>query len=512
MLAAVSTCALYWGSENLRRAKQRTATESEPKAQAIAETGPDRIPVTWEEPGPPFEKPVVVTGRVLDAYGQPVFRAEVSVVAPRPYRVTFSQSDGRYELTFPRPGKYLLEGRLTLDMARERKTIEIPATGVVPRVDFHLQAAGVIFGEIVAAGAPVASASVDIGVVDLYGDVDWELDTQVENGFFSFAFAPPANVPLRLVVRGSDVYMEKPLELTYTGERLDLGRLTLTRYPSLLLKLRLPDGSYAREVFSAPAALLRPQQTDSDGDVLDDGLPDVHGAGSRYVLREKRDVTKRLALWATTTKNVTVLVVRDIHLVNDQLTSHETAVAPGPFTVRRRLVDENGEALMARLSIRGVSMETSQDGYFSVSVPHGGMFTAQIRALALRELGWVALPAAGGRAHAAVLVNADQPDDVVFSLARRVLMVGRPPFAAVLRRATGNASHAWGFHVDDEARVENVVGALSPPLTPGRYAYRSGILRMRSVAGLTKLAWDFDVAPKGWVEITESNLQVVDQR
>lgn len=516
-LALALAAAVFLGGETFERAMRRGGSESEVGANRRSNKptryrGVDRIPVNWEPPGEKFVTPIELTGRVFSANGESVNRAEVAIVAPGPYELRFTGTDGAYMFKIERPGKYLLEARLTLDLGRVRKIVEIPETGVVAPVDFHLYPAGQVVGEVMAGEIPVLSGNAELGIVDLEGDVEWDSDVSIENGYFSFPFAPEEDVPLRLLIRTPNAYMEKPITFEYEGERVDLGKIQLKLYPSLRLVLKLPDGSLAAEVMSAEAADVDPAGIDEQGREVESGLPREFGYGSRYILREKESTTRELALWAfNEARTKRWLVKRRVELVHDQLLTYETSIRPGPFTVRRRLVDENGEPIRARLQYGDRKFTSGEDGYFTLDVPHGGLFTVSMTAMTWGQLGWVELPSGGGRLRHAVLVDADQPTDVVFDIGRRLLVVGRPPFGVAFYREA-NGEEVWGVS-QGEMQTGNVVGVLSKPLPTGRYRYRLGRLEMESRRGRTELFWNFEHQPVlGTVTAEDRRVTVVDLR
>ncbi|MHC4133916.1 MAG: carboxypeptidase-like regulatory domain-containing protein [Planctomycetota bacterium] len=432
----------------------------------------------WTEPGPERPEPAVLRGRVFNVLGEPVDRAEVAVLWPKPYQLTFTRTAGRYELRFERPGRYLLEARLTLDLARSRPIVEIPAEGDPSPLDFHLEAAGIVFGEAAVEEAPLRRGAVDMGVIDLFGDAQWVQDTECENGVFSFYWKPPRDVPLRVVIRSLEGFMEKPVELRYEGRRVDLGRIHLTRYPTLKVKMRLPAGKYAAQVHAGYARDLRPElrqlAEESVWDdalpthVWDDGLPTERLAENSHVLiRKKHHVTERLVFWDRETGRYRV--IRDVELLLDQMRELEVAVRPGPLTVRRRLTDEHGRPLRARVAFEtGPPAETDAEGLFAVTLPHTGVFTLHLTALHDPDHGWIPLPRSSRRPWNPFLLDTDDPRSAcTLPLDGHLLVVTERTVVIV----TDGGRFCWKVGAPDG----ELIGALTPvALEAGRYRWSPG--------------------------------------
>jgi hypothetical protein len=420
----------------------------------------------WDDASqrPELDTPAVLVGTVYDFNDRPVWKAELAVLHPQPTWTRFSGAQGVYELHFPRPGRYLVEARLHLDLAPQRQVVEIKESGAPPRLDFHLKAAGYVFGEVVVGeGTPVWHGFVDIDTVDLFGDAQYELDTDVDNGFFSFAWEPPKDVPLRLIVRCDDGFMEKPLSFKYEGERLDLGRITLTRFPTIRVRMRLPDGSWAKDVWAYYA----------DEWIANRSLPDVKGApavgwGSRIRVPSREGGTVRLVLEENDTE---FRILRDVDLVVDQLYEFEVNVRPGPLAVRGRLCDARGEPVRARFRLGDAEdeIETGPEGWFSTSVPHGGLFDARVSALLVPGAGWLPVD---DDTLVRFVVDADGATaDIAQPLARRVLVLTRGVSAV---RVLGEKGEVWSCTSEAESEGERV--HLSPPLPAGDYRWVRGSL------------------------------------
>jgi hypothetical protein len=456
---------VYSGAGSRERARR-------PPAPAAARPG-DRLRALpqgdWPEPGPERPEPARLHGRVFNVLGEPVYRAEVAVLWPKPYQLTFTGGDGSYELRFERPGRYLLEARLTLDLARSRPIVEIPAEGDPSPLDFHLEAAGTVFGEAAVEQAPLRRGAVDMEVIDLFGDGHWAQDTECENGVFSFYWKPPRDVPLRIVIRSLEGFMEKPVEFRYDGGRIDLGRVHLTRYPTLRVRMRLPGGKYAAQVYAGYARELRPELRILGEDPgLYDGLPSLLTENSHVLIRKKHHVTERLVFWDESQR---YRVIRDVELLLDQMCELEVAVRPGPITVRRRLTDEHGRALRARVAHEsGPPAESDAAGFFAAALPHTGVFTMHLTALHHPDHGWIPLPRSPRRVWNAFLIDTDDPRTTcTLPLDGRLLVVTETSVKIVTEEG-----QCWRV---DEAGGE-VIGVLLPTsLEPGSYRWCPGTVR-----------------------------------
>jgi hypothetical protein len=439
----------------------------------------------------------VLFGTVYDFNDRPVRQAEVAVLHPQPTWTRFTGAQGEYELRFPHSGRYLVEARLHLDLAPQRQFVEVPETGDPPRLDFHLKAAGSVFGEVVVGeGTPVWSGFVDIETVDLFGDAQYELDTDVDNGFFSFAWEPPQDVPLRLIVRSDDGFMEKPVSFKYEGGKLDVGRIKLTRFPTIRVRMRLPDGSWAKDVWAYWAEEW----------IANRSLPYVKGApavgwGSRIRVPSREGGTVRLVLEENETE---FRILRDVDLVVDQLYEFEVDVRPGPIAVRGRLCDAHGGAVRARFRLGDAEeeIETGPEGWFSASVPHGGLFDARVSALLVPGAGW--LPVSDDTIVRFVVDADGSAADVTQPLARRVLVLTRGVTAV---RVLGPKGEAWSCMSEAEGEDERV--HLSPPLPAGEYRWVRGSLYVFGPAR----GWQFREGDPGvGLTVNDRGWTVIDAR
>jgi len=438
----------------------------------------------WTADQPELAVPSVLRGRVYDPNGRPVPKAEVAAILPKPYTLVYTGDDGSYAIEFTRPGRALIEARLTIDLAPVRKVVPIPDTGDPPPLDFHLKAAGQIFGEVVVEEAPVLDGWVDLYAVDLWGDRHDALDTSIENGFFTFYWEPPRDVPLQLVVKSVEGYMTEPIPVVYRGEKIDLGRIRLVRYPTLLVRMRLPDGTYAGEVCACQVGALS-----TDGGRL--GLGEALAMDSKIVIPQEGNVTERLVLQDGEQQYT---LVRDVELALDQLRELEVVVRPGPFYARQRLVDEHGVPIRARLRLPdGPETETGADGSFSLEVPHGGAFAVLITELRVDPFGWVCLQESED---AGALFDADGVlDACVLPLDRRVLVVATRDASVHMRRdeaGAGGPEAWWGrdIRVDGPAAL---AGLLSPPLHAGTWRWTRGVRTEVSVGSHS--VWSFEHPP-----------------
>jgi len=475
----------------------------------VTEQG-DRVRILEGGPGdhvrgrPKRAVPAVLTGVVYDPYGRPVEKAEVEVLLPKPYRLHLSSGNGRYEIEFVHPGEYLLQAALTVDLAPQRKRVVVPAEGQPDPVDFRLRQAGLVFGEVVVGQRPVTKGFVDIEVGDLFGDWEYEVETTIENGFFSIPREPPRDVPLRAKVVSPDGFLEEPVRFRYEGERVDLGTLVLTRYPTLLVRLRLPDGTWADEVFAgegigpARRTLLGPRS---------DGLPDPISVDSHVRLDAPEDRTMRLAIWAGPRGRYRV--VREVHLARGQLRELEITMRAGPTAVRRRLTDGRGDPIRARLRLGArPALESGPDGFFDATLPWSGVHTLHVEELFVPDVGWVNLVT---RLYAApsFLVDADDPAaPCVLPFEGRVLLVAAPGTAVALGEPGGSS---LAFGLGDEQRTRPFGALLGPFDFDELRLVRAGPKRT-SGPGQTWRDWTYPDRGGVRVVLDKDDLTVVDAR
>ncbi len=463
------------------------------------------------------EVPAVLTGVVFDPYGRPVDKAEVEVLHPKPYRLYFTSTDGRYKLEFKHPGEYVVQASLTIDLAPVRKTIVVPESGDPPSVDFRLKQAGPVFGEVIVGQRPATKGFVDIEVGDLFGDWQYEIEATIENGFFSFPREPPRDLPLRIRVISDDGFMKEPIYFRYTGEHVDLGRLALLRYPTLLMRMRLPDGSEAGEVYAGEAAELKPEQRYM-ARLVADGLPDDISSDSRVLIRERKDRSMRLVFWAGPRHEFRV--VRDVELVRDQLREMEITMRPGPITIRRRLLGKGGDPIRARFQLAGgrpgntgasgVVEESGVDGYFETTVPWSGIHTLHLRGLYLVGLGWIDLPP---RAALSVgfTVDADAPaTPCVLDLDGTILLVGRAGSPVALAPPKEPSAPRYGLGHDTRPGIFGVLIRPSKGLREMRWV--RALKKRNRGAGEIWSDWAYPERGGTRFRITKNDLTIVDAR
>jgi len=409
----------------------------------------------------PEREPTFLTGHVYGPDGSPVLRAEVRVVYPKTFDLVRSGEDGAYELPFDRHGRFLIEAALTIELAPERAWAEIPEFGDPAPLDFHLKPAGAIFGEVTLAGVPVEDAGVEVYVTDIFGDEELVYDTSARNGYFNFYFDPPKDAPLRIDVKSTEGLLRTPLRFQWHGEQVNAGRFDLTPYPSLRIRMRLPDGTYAPDVLTC-----RPEDLEffQVWYVARRSL----GTGSRVCVPSEEDVTMRLVFVATIPPTAAeplerppYMVEREVQLLFGRPRELEVIVRPGPFVVASRLVDDRGRGVPARLRCVDSEATTREDGTFQITVPHGGLHTITLAALDVAGIGWVEL--APNVAEHALLLDADNPAECRLELGGRILLRATQPFAFCAGR--GEDKVDWY-----EAGEEVSGGAsLSPRLEPGSY-------------------------------------------
>jgi len=301
------------------------------------------------------------------------------VLVPRTYELVRTAEDGGYELSFERAGQYLVEAALTSEYAPCRAWVEVPAQGDPLPMDFRLEPAGTLFGEVTMGGLLVRDAGVELHAPGVGGVEELIRDTTVRDGYFSFPFAPPEGVPLRIDASCDDGFQPQPRFVTYRGAPLNVGRLELVLYPALRFKMRLPDGRLVSEV-----RILRRDQLSVDTDARRHrpGLwPEEH---SRLVAAERRDVSLRLLFACLDDRGdpgvepelcPLYLVEREIQLAVGQPRELEVVVRPGPIHVTSRFVDGLDGPQRGRISFGAQETSTASDGTFTIVWNASGIFT-----------------------------------------------------------------------------------------------------------------------------------------
>jgi len=459
--------------------------------------------------GLPDREPTILVGHVYGPDGRPVEKAEVRVVYPKTYTLVRTAEDGAYELPFEKSGRFLIEAALTIEFAPERAWADVPEHGGPAPLDFRLKPAGAIFGEVTLQGVPVLDAGVELYVIDLFGDAELVHDTSARNGYFNFYYDPPKDVPLRLDVKSDEGILRVPLSLVWKGEQVNTGRIDLVPYPSLRIRMRLPDGSYAPEVSTCRREDLAPNPLWGAN-----GVPPTWefvpvrflGTKSRVAVPEERNLTLRLVFVGAERPREeegergprTFLVEREVDLAFGRVRELDLIVRPGPFVVTSRLEDERGRAVHARVRLDGREATTLADGTFQIAVPHGGLHTVAIAAIEAPGFGWVDLDP-DQREHR-FLLDADDPGTCVLDLGRRVLVVAVAPAWVVVEGP--------GFDYSPLRPAGATVGALSGKLDGGDYAWTRGTVRMDAERVL-----EMDPASRsGVVTVEEGILSIVDAR
>lgn len=424
----------------------------------------------------PKREPTFLTGRVYGPDGRLVEKAEVRVVHPKTFDATRTGEDGAYELPFERHGRFLIEAALTIEYAPERQWAEVPEHGSPEPLDFRLKPAGAIFGEVTLQGIPVEDAGVELVAFDVFGDEQPVHDTSARNGYFNFYFDPPKDVPLRLDVKSEEGLLRAPLRFTWKGEQMNAGRFDLVPYPSLRIRMRLPDGKYAPDV-----STCRPE----DLEFLHVRHRPVRsiGTASRVCIAVDHDVTMRLVFAATVyppedvddepeeeDEPSTFMVEREVEMLFGRPRELEVVVRPGPLVVASRLVDGEGQGVRGRLRCGESEAETGEKGAFEIVVPCGGLHTIFLDAFDAPGVGWVELERFGEAAHA-VLLDADDPKDCRLDLGGRILLLAGPRFDFTVMPADGEEGSGWGV---GEEEGEPRQAYLSPRLEPGAYRWEWG--------------------------------------
>jgi hypothetical protein len=148
----------------------------------------------------------------------------------------------------------------------------------------------------------------------------------------------------------------------------------------------------------------------------------------------------------------------------------EVVVRPGPLTVRRRLTDEHGRPLRARVAHEtGRPFETDTDGFFAATLPHGGVFTLHLAALHDPDLGWIPLPRSNRRPWNPFLLDTDDSRSAcTVPLDGRLLVVTAASVKIVTEKG-----RRWRI----DGTGGEVTGALLTRLEPGPYRWCPGTVR-----------------------------------
>jgi hypothetical protein len=434
------------------------------------------LPPDAPEPGAARTEPAVLRGRVFGLGDAPVAKAEVFVAMPRTHDLVRTAEDGTYELSFERAGQYLVEAALTSEYAPCRAWVEVPAHGdPLPR-DFRLEPAGTLYGEVTMGGFPVADAGVELHAQGATGAEELVRDTTVRDGYFSFPFAPPENVTLRVDASSDEGFLPEPRFVTYRGAPLNVGKLELVAYPSLRFRMRLPDGRV-----SITVRVLRRDQLRADPDArrhLPELWPEEH---SRLVLAARKDVRPRLLFAcrddhgdpnADSEACPFYLVEREVELPVGQPRELEVVVRRGPIQVTSRLVDGLDRPQHARISLGTQEVSTAPDGTFTLVAPRGGLVTVWLTGWEVPGHGWFDLDPRSPE-HA-LLLDVDDPAITRMDLDGCIVgLAVAPSFLAVEQdpQAPGNQTRArWWWRVQEPA--SRPVACLSYRIVPGAYKWK----------------------------------------
>ena len=503
VIAALVVCALLvWF---LRR--ESTAPRAPPHRGLLEGETPRDAPETAEDL--PGREPTILTGFVYGPDGRPLEKAEVRVVHPKTYTLVRTGANGAYELPFERHGDFLVEAALTIEYAPERAWVRVPEHRSPPPLDFRLKPAGAIFGEVTLAGVPVGDAGVELYSIDLFGDAELVHDTSARNGYFNFYWDPPKGVPLKLDVKSDEGILRTPLSLSWNGVQVNTGRLDLVPYPSLRIRMRLPDGSHAPEVMTCRPEDLQPNPLWRDG-----GVPPTWdfkpvrflGTKSRVAIPEQKNLTLRLVFVGSERPRDedgevpvrTFLVEREVDLAFGRVRELDLIVRPGPFTVVSRLEDGHGRAVRARLRLGDREAVTLDDGSFQLAVPYGGLHTVRLAGLDAPGFGWVDLDP--HQPENSLLLDADDRRPLVLDLGARVLVVTTAPVLVELEGAD--------FAFDPVEPLGAVLARLSRRLDAGRYTWTRATVRIDAERGVRV----DPVSRSGVVTVEDGVLSVVDAR
>jgi hypothetical protein len=481
-LSLVGLVLLVWFERREPRGRGERApaeadtTASAPESDVREKTRPLNLP-----PQPEREPIAFQRGRVFDPRGRPIRRASVYVLKPEPMRLAWTDAEGNYELPLYERVPHLLEAELHIDLAPARERIKVPPKGDPPPLDFHLKPTGTVYGEVVADGAPVHGAWVDI-----LADGKRILDTETDNGFFNFTDPPPEGAPLELSVATRAGYSACPIRFTWKGQPLDLGTIELRSFPSARVLLVLPDGSETKDFDPMRNPALEPGQLLYGGDLPWNRLLQY---SNDLVYLDTGETEADVVLGHFTEE---ILYVRKrLRFAEGGTALQRVAVQEGPLTYAARLVDREGLPVRLRLRVgdEGPVVESDPEGRLRVRLSRGGLHFLEILAIQARELGfWT--PLFGSGTSYLVLDAEDPAKRVTVDFSRRILVVSAfPSYVEFKRVKTGK--HAYTPHGRDiwqatVAFAENRqphAAFLSPRMADGAWHW---------------VAREFTMSQRGW--------------
>ncbi|HEX5137236.1 MAG TPA: carboxypeptidase-like regulatory domain-containing protein [Planctomycetota bacterium] len=468
--------------------------------RAPSRSGPPESPVERkdapepaEPPGEPVptREPTFLPGHVYGPDGSPVGRAEVRVVHPKTYDLVRSDKDGAYRLPIDRSGRFLVEAALTTELAPARAWVEIPEDGDPAPLDFHLQRArGALFGEVTIEGVPLDDARAYLTATDSSGAESPIHDMALEGGYFNFYLDPPKDVPLRLDVKSPYGILVAPPRFTWTGKPMDLGRIELTPYPSARIRMRLPDGSYAKG-----ALPVRKEELQQDIQYMALAALPHSGPHGLLLVPTQEDVTTRCVFIAVLKGDdlAPYMVEREVTLFFGRRQEIELVVPRGPIVVAGRLLDREGRGLRGRLRCGESEAATGEDDTFRLTVPHGGLHVVHLVGLDVPGIGSVEL--ARDVPAQSMLLDADHPADLVYDTAGRILLLANAPCAFRIAYDLRNRTRdVWSAGAAEGTQAS----CLSPRLAAGSYPWACDDTRGR--------------VRSGEVVVEEGALAVVDAR
>ena len=229
------------------------------------------LPVSASGPAPTGTG---VRGRLLNTGRSPVRGAAVTLVDPAGRQLARDRStaDGRFTLTAPGPGSYVLVASAP---GRQPQVVTVQAGPAAGEVDLVLPGSGGLSGTVTAGGAPVAGAVVV--ATDARGDV---IGTTVSSEAGTYQLSGLTSGPCTLVASAPEHQPTAvPLDLRGTAATA-VQDVELQPAAQITGRVRdaqgTPLGDVRMTLLDAAGEVLSQQRTDEDGAYTFTDLPEGH--------------------------------------------------------------------------------------------------------------------------------------------------------------------------------------------------------------------------------------------